>query len=162
MSKLLVYIAGASARPFRERTRKWMRKVCAPSSSMTLTLDWLSIIEHVEAQGGGANEGLTDEERREYGEADWQAVRRADVVWVLAPENSSTGAWCELAFALAHNRFAGQRRDPRDSRPRVLISGPASRRCIFAALAQEFDTDEAAYAHLLEIEHAWIEGWTLP
>lgn len=126
MRRLRIYIAGASKEP--ERVRAAM--AAARFGGFDITLDWLAAIQNA----GAANEGLDDAERRRYAFEDCAAVRAADVVWLLAPENASTGAWVELGFAIALGK-------------RIVVSGPARTRCIFAALADhETDLDERALA----------------
>lgn len=127
---LAVYVAGASAE--RERVRRAMDAVRA--EGWHLTLDWLAVID----AAGAANEGLDDRTRFLAAHEDLQAIRHADVVWLLAPEAQSTGAWVELGYALAQYLP-------------VVVSGPASRRCIFASFADEHDTDEAALEHLRRV-----------
>jgi hypothetical protein len=107
-----------------------------------ITLDWLAAIE----KAGASNEGLGDGDRRSYAADDLAAVEEADFIWLLAPENASTGAWVELGYALAlRDRIDGR------TRPRVAVSGPARMRCIFAALANyESDSDAQALAWLVE------------
>lgn len=137
-----LYIAGASKEP--ERVRAMME--AAEALGFELTLDWLHVIE-VE-QGGAANPAC-DVLRRRFARDDLRAVREADIVWVLAPENASTGSWCELQHAIDMRDWV-----PRIDRrlgllPLVLVSGPARLRCIFASLADyEYDTDEVALGFL--------------
>ncbi len=135
-----IYIAGASKEP--ERVRRWMS--AARTAGLVITLDWLAVIEAV----GHANEGLSDEDRTKYAVDDWRAVREADLVWLLAPENPSTGAWVELGLALA-----GQ--------IEVIVSGPARHRSIFAALATEYDHDEDAFAAIV-VRHIRSRTGQLP
>lgn len=131
---LRVYVAGASKEP--ERVRWAMDAVRALGCE--ITLDWLAVIE----AEGAANEGLTDAVRRRAARADLDAVGDADVLWLLAPSNASTGAWVELGAALSGRAWAAHPGG-------VIVSGPARHRCIFAALAdEEHDTDEAALASL--------------
>lgn len=120
-----IYVAGASKEP--ERVRAAMTAV--QMHGHTLTLDWLAEIE----AAGAANEGLSDDDRRRYAEADLCAVANADVVWLLAPEAPSAGCWVELGYAMAWRPL------------RIVVSGPARERCIFAALADvEVDDDAEA------------------
>lgn len=121
---LRIYIAGASKEP--ERVRHAMQR--AADLGYEITYDWLTAVE-VE---GAANEGLADVKRKHYARADLDAIRAANVVWLLAPEGGSTGAWVELGFALALGRI-------------VFVSGRSRQRCIFTSLALfEFDDDAEA------------------
>lgn len=129
---LRVYVAGASKEP--ERVRAAMD--AARCAGFVVTLDWLAAIE----AAGAANEGLDDGQRRHYAAEDLAAVESADVLWLLAPGNASTGAWVELGYAIALRDQVGA-----TSRPRIAVSGAARTRCIFAALADyESDHDEHA------------------
>lgn len=123
MTALRVYVAGASAEP--ERVRWAMDAV--RDAGAAVTLDWLAPIE----AGVPANTGLSDAERRQYARADLDAVVSSDVLWLLAPEAPSAGAWVELGHALRCHVV-------------VIVSGPARKRSIFAALAVECDTDADA------------------
>lgn len=134
-----VYVAGASKEPDRvSAAMRWLR-----NAGHTITLDWLAAIE----KAGAANEGLSDEDRRYYAAEDLAAVAEADVIWLLAPENASTGAWVELGYAIAirdcDDKSAGA--------PLIVVSGPARMRCIFASFANyETDTDNLAYLWICE------------
>jgi hypothetical protein len=125
-----VYIAGASAEP--ERVRAAMG--CARAAGLDVTFDWLAMIE----AAGAANEGLDDEQRKLASRLGLCAVEAADIVWLLAPEAPSCGVWVELGYALGHGIS-------------VIVSGRARVRCIFAALATEFDDDDRALEHIVEL-----------
>jgi nucleoside 2-deoxyribosyltransferase len=125
-----VYVAGASKEPGRVRAA--MDAVLAAGAEVTL--DWLDAIE----KAGASNEGLDDETRTLAAEADLEGVADADVVWVLAPEAQSAGCWVELGYALALRKL-------------VLVSGPARVRCIFGALAHEYDEDGDVVVDLGEL-----------
>jgi nucleoside 2-deoxyribosyltransferase len=122
-----IYVAGASKEP--QRVRWAMDGV--RDLGCELTLDWLAVID----AAGAANEGLNDAERRKYARADLAAVRCADLVWLLAPDNASTGAWVELGYAVACG-------------VPIVVSGRARTRCIFASLGAEFDEDIDALAYV--------------
>ena len=140
MARLRAYIAGASAEA--DRVRHWMDQVeCQPD--MQLTLDWLAAIE---AHGGLANQGLSDDDREAVSAANWRAIQEADVVWLLAPQLPSAGAWVELGLAIASGRV------------RVLVSGPARLRSIFCALAEEHDSDHEAWGALVQMAMAGPKG----
>jgi ribosomal protein S27AE len=130
-----IYVAGASKEPARVRAAMGAVVLLG----WTLTLDWLAVIESV----GAANEGLTDKQRRHHAREDLAAVDSAHVVWVLAPEGPSTGAWCELQRAIDLREFRPERS------PSLIVSGPGRARCIFASLADlETDSDLDALAHI--------------
>lgn len=130
-----VYVAGAS----REMDRCAAAMALVRELGGTITCDW---VEAIRAHGP-ANEGMTDEDRRSFATEDLKGVSDADVLWLLAPEGASAGAWTELGFALAL-RSTRARLDP--ARPmRIVVSGPASARSIFSALAdEEIPSDIAA------------------
>lgn len=133
-----IYVAGASKEPTRVRDAMG----CAREAGFDLTLDWLAAIE----KAGAANEGLSDGDRRHYAADDLAAVADADFVWLLAPDNASTGAWVELGYAIALRDAIGS-----SPRPRIVVSGRARVRCIFAAFADyESDNDANALAWLTE------------
>lgn len=133
---LRVYVAGSSAEP--QRVRAAMD--AARGAGCELTEDWLAAME----EAGTANEGLTHEQRRRYALADLRGLEAADVLWVLAPETHSIGVWVELGYALAGRAWGAMPGG-------IVVSGPASARSIFCALAdRECPTDAAGLAAVLE------------
>lgn len=129
-----IYIAGASAEP--ERVQRAMD--AARQLGYEVTLDWLAVIKAV----GAANDGLSVGERQKYALADLGAIYRADVFWLLAPENASTGAWVELGYAIAVEARLEN----------VVVSGPGAAKCIFVELADVVaPTDELALQHLKQL-----------
>src|SRR5262249_23058209 len=135
-----IYIAGASSEP--ERVRAAMD--AARKLGFEVTVDWLAAI----AEAGAANAGLSVADRIKYANADRAGVENADIVWLLAPAGSSTGAWVELGYAL------GLRSDRTMLRPlwQTIVSGPAQDRCIFAELCDlKFREDAEALAHLAAV-----------
>lgn len=131
-----VYVAGAS----REMDRCAAAMALVRELGGTITCDW---VEAIRASGSPANEGKTDEERRADATEDLKGVSDADVLWLLAPEGTSAGAWTELGYALA---LRSTTRHHESGRPlRIVVSGRASARSIFAALAdEEIPSDIAA------------------
>jgi hypothetical protein len=126
-----VYVAAASLEIDRaERAIDDVRK-----RGWTVTYDWTA---ELAASDKPANVGLSDKERRQIAHACLDGLRRADVVWVLAPDTWCTaGVWGELVAAIALGESD------------VVVSGPSSKRTIFASLASaEVDSDEAALAIL--------------
>lgn len=130
-----VYVCGASAEP--ERVRRAMDAVLA--EGWALTHDWLSEIERV----GTANDGLTEGQRFDSAARDLEAIHAADVVWVLAPEDTSTGAWIEFGYTLGRSSGGGP-----GGGPGLIVSGAASKRSIFCALVYEHDSDDEALDRL--------------
>jgi len=128
-----IYVAGSSAPSERPRVLAAMARVRA-HQSMRLTHDWVAVIDAVRAAG----EALHDAVRRRSASDDLGGVARADVLWLLAPDVPSTGAWVELGYALGGGHCGVRRR--------IVVSGPARPRCVFAALADvECDSDEDAW-----------------
>ncbi len=134
-----IYIAGASAEPERvQRAMDASRKL-----GLEVTLDWLAAI-----RAAGAATPSDANVRRACALADLQAIDRADVVWLLAPENASTGAWVELGYAIALRSDRSLLRPLRA----VIVSGPGAAKCIFAELADAlFASDEAALLHFAQM-----------
>jgi nucleoside 2-deoxyribosyltransferase len=102
----------------------------------TLTHDWLAAI----AQAGNANHGLSDPERRDYATADLCAVKACDVLWLLAPETVTRGAWLETGYALALGK-------------RVVVSGNGTQ-SIFCALGYEVSDDLGAFNYIRSLVSA--------
>lgn len=121
---LRVYVAGASAEPDRAR---WAMDAVRASGA-EVAHDWLAAIE----AAGSANGGLAHVVRQRAATECLEAVESSDVLWLLAPETPSAGAWVELGAALG----AGIE---------VIASGPACGRSIFCSLAvDECPTDADA------------------
>lgn len=125
-TKCLIYVAGASKEP--QRVRAAMDLIVALGGK--LTLDWLQQIE----EAGASNEALSEQDRHRCATEDFDAVRRAQVVWMLA-STLSQGAPTELGIALADAKL-------------IVVSGPARVKNIFASLCVEFDGDMEAALHI--------------
>ncbi len=138
-TRMCVYIAGASAEP--QRVRRWMDRVV--DDGHELAWDWLKTVE----RAGSANEGLGEELRHSASKDDLEAIERADVLWLLAPEAPSCGAWAEVGYAIrVRDR---DRREQYDRPLRILVSGKARGRCIFTSFAdKDFDSDSIAFEWL--------------
>lgn len=94
---LRVYIAGAA----RELDRaKWAIAEARKIAGVEITRDWTPDIDAANA-AGKRDADYSPEMRAEYASADLQAVRRADVVWLLAPKEGGRGAWVEYGHALS-------------------------------------------------------------
>lgn len=128
---MIVYIAGSSKE--LDRARKYMRAV-RESDGLELALDWTVEIE----ANRSANVGLGFGTRRAAAGADLEAIKFADVVWLLVPKTRTSGAWVEMGFTLA-NRIA-------------LICSGKTTQSIFCSLADhEFQTDHRALTHLRQL-----------
>lgn len=122
----LVYIAGGSS----ERNLCASLMADARAAGWTVTYDW--------TQDPGYLVSRSPEQLRAEAQLDLDAVRAADVVWVVAPACKSEGSHCELGAALAWGK-------------RVLVSGPhvLALGRIFPLLAEVYPTHEAAFLALL-------------
>jgi len=129
MNKLRLYIATAS-NPLEEAER---RIADARAAGFEITHDWTKDVR------SAGNASLDDPRiRTSAAKADLRGVETADVVWLIQPENASTGAWVELGYALALKEAENSKHAAK--RPRIVVSG-ASTRCIFADLADDRFTD---------------------
>jgi len=131
MSTLHVYIAGAYAD--RDRVLHNMEKV-SYREELQLVHDWVSVIDRVRREHPDWQ--MPDHEAAEYALRDLEAMRKADVVWLLAPELGGRGCWYEVGAAWAW-------------RIPTIVSGPFCRSTVFTRLALElFDADVQAFARL--------------
>jgi hypothetical protein len=131
-----IYLAGASLE--RHEISKYIKTL--KDVGAAITFDWTAAIE---ADGGKANEGLVWDRRRELAKQALDAVRAADVVWLLLPTTSTIGAWVELgaAFAFRHERLSKDT----SGKPYILVSGVSPDRTIFTSLSDfTYDTHEEA------------------
>lgn len=120
-----LYLAASS----READRVRRAQLAIRERGWLLTLDWLTELESNLARGV-RDADLSREDQRRHAQADLDAIREADVVWLLAPQEPTKGAWTELGFALGIGKP-------------VVVSGAAS--CIFLELAAlRCDSDESA------------------
>lgn len=128
MTKKKAYLAGGSderltiVRPMIERVT---------SAGVDVTFDW--------TRSPGYDRPSTWPERTIWARLDLEAVRVADVVWILCPEAKSEGCAAELGAALALDK-------------RVLVSGPHARQesRLFNLLASAvYMTHEDAFRALI-------------
>jgi nucleoside 2-deoxyribosyltransferase len=139
MTSLNVYVATYSF-PI-EWAEGWMAKV--RESGHRITFDWTVPVREA-GSGSPDDAGI----RRAAALADLRGVESADVVWLIQPEatSTSTGAWVELGFALAHKEAAALREGAK--RPLIMVSGE-SKKCIFADLADmRFLSHDDAFEYL--------------
>lgn len=131
-NKLAVYVAGASAEV--ERASEVIERIRA--LGLVVTHDWTrSVREHRSA--GYRDVDLDHERQAMIASEDLDAVRRADVLLLLAPESPTIGAWVELGCALNLANMT------------IFVSGPASRQSIFTSLADWIFTDDDAAVQAL-------------
>jgi hypothetical protein len=119
----IVYVAGAS----RELARVQRAfDLVGAATLLDLAHDWLK----VQAQEPIPDDQLARAQARRYAAEDLAHVVRADLVWLLAPNEPTKGAWIEFGYALA-----------RGEGKRVVVSGPCEQ-SIFCALADEEHADD--------------------
>ncbi len=119
----IVYVAGASRE--LERVQRAFDLVEA-ATLLDLAHDWLK----VQAAEPVADDQLERAKARNYAMGDLVQVDRADLVWLLAPNEPTKGAWIEFGYALA-----------RGEGKRVVVSGSCEQ-SIFCALADEEHADD--------------------
>jgi hypothetical protein len=129
-----VYLAGSSAPAERERVRRWSAALTAAGIMVHAT--WPVMVGAVGA-GEPPHASIADRRRRavQY----LTELRHADVLWVLCPpiDTPTRGAWIELGVAYECAR--------------LIVASGDTRQSVFAALAEEFTTDEDAFHALLLI-----------
>jgi hypothetical protein len=128
-----VYVAGASRE--LERCQKWIALL--NGEGIRVTYDWTKPVEKYGSEGSA----LEAHQLRMFARNDLRGIDDADIVWVLAPEATTVGAWVELGYAI--NRFTM----PGYGNKRIVISPPISARVIFARLpvVVECATDDVAF-----------------
>lgn len=131
-----IYVAASSMEIERaKRCIAW-----AIEDGHVVTHDWPSVIEaHGEANPTG--EGWDLSRRRDVARSNVDGVWSANVLWMLAPETPTVGAWVELGVAIAVKKSFDID---------IIVSGPAyATASIFAGYADAiFETDLAARKHL--------------
>jgi hypothetical protein len=117
--------------------------------------------------GTGGDSALTAEKRRAFAFADLRGVLDADVVWLLAADDTNAcGSWVELGVAIAARQFRPQKEMvPPVCFPYIVVSGPQWRRTIFTEPMMHnilatfdgwtgpdavFESDEEALQHVVE------------
>ena len=128
--KLRVYVAGSSAETERAvRCMNWLR-----DHGIVVTSSWPEVIATV----GIANpRNAPRDDRATWTQTDLAEVQTADVLWLLAPNTPTRGAWIEYGFALAVGRM-------------VVASGD-TKQTIFTAIGDEYGTDAEALEALLVV-----------
>lgn len=125
------YLCGA----FSERARVKAMMSRLREAGIEISFDWTAD----PPPGVTCDADLTAEQRSTYARADLRGVELADVVWLLAPESTSRGAWVEFGYALAVQAI-------------TIVSGPAWRSSIFTEVANHtFESDEEALSHLVSV-----------
>ncbi len=89
---------------------------------------------------------LSHDQRRHYAVNDMMAVSRADVVWLLAPNELTIGAWVEFGFAMG---LAFERGLDGGCAPRMVASGPTSQTIFCACAHEEHAYDQQAFESIV-------------
>lgn len=142
-----VYVAGASSE-MNERARPMMQALTL--LGYEITHDWTKIIDEFILKFNHEQLSLKDPKVHEYftksAKGDLKGVRDANVLILLAPQASSTGAWTELGYALALQEEKGFQNYT------IFVSGNIDK-SIFCFLPQvvKFDTDRFLLNHFIEL-----------
>ena len=128
-----IYIAGSSDE--LDRASKWIEMLRV--SGLDVTHDWPAMVRDV---GEGNPKGATSEDRRGWATSCVEAVRDANLLWLLMPIKTSFGAFSELGIAI-------ERQTP------IVVSGPLLHRSIFTDLADRVYADD-------QMAFACVSGWS--
>ncbi len=125
---LRVYVAGSSREIVRvRRVHTWLRE-----HGHTVTHDWTREVEAAIASGV-SEEAMGDIDALTHVWRDLDAVRAADVLWLLSPQEPTRGAWVELGFATGIGKP-------------IVVTGPGCRQSIFTRLGVIYHEDAAGLA----------------
>jgi nucleoside 2-deoxyribosyltransferase len=119
-----VYVAASSKQ--MDRASQAMAQLRAAGHEVVH--DWPAIIE---ARGVANPLDATQDERWDWAIDDLQGVKRADVLWLLVPNEEGAGAFVELGYALALGK--------------PVIASGVYLRSIFTAMAACYDRDDQAF-----------------
>lgn len=133
MSK--IYVAGASGEI--ETIEGFISDL--EKAGYEITFDWTKKVREV------GNASPDDPRIRvEAALADLDGLERSEYLWLVQPNNASTGAWVELGGGLM------LRKHRVGAKPYIVVSGE-SKRCIFSDLADKrFKFHREALAYFLE------------
>lgn len=121
---------------FHERARAKAMADRLRFNGIEIAYDWFTADRPT---GTTSDADLTDRQRITFASAELDAIREADVFWLLAPTTQSRGAWFEFGYAAACAHH-----------PSLVVSGPARRDSIFTEIADEcFATDLEALIWLV-------------
>ena len=130
---MLVYVAGAS----RELERAEAFIASLRLRGHEVTHDW-TVDVRASRVAGVVDEQLSDQDAQRYAETELDAVVQAQLLVLLAPEQSTSGAWVEYGVAIA----AGLP---------ILVVGPRARCSIFTRLASGLCATDADGLHAVEV-----------
>ncbi len=127
---LKVYVAGGSSE--RAGCSMWIARL--RERGIEITHDWTAC--------GGYGRPSSVAERLTWAHQDLEAVRRADLVWVLMPDKMSEGATGEMVGALILKKT-------------VFVSGPHALResRIFSLLARHFPAHDDALREICSMSN---------
>lgn len=127
-----VYVAGASSD--LSAVDDWMSRL--RTAGFAIALDWPANIRVV----GDANpRHAAETDRLRWTLDDLEAAIASDVFWMIVPDGTTTGAWCELGAVWSYRRYVTRA-------PVIIVSGDW-RKTIFTSLADHrFDSHEEAFA----------------
>ena len=131
---LRVYVAGSS----REIPRVRAAHRALREAGFELAYDWTHGVEAAVARGV-SEDAMPDGEAHAVATRDLAGVNAADVVWLLAPEQPTRGAWVELGVADALGSD-------------IVVSGPRCRQSVFTRLGWLCDTYAEALAVIGRME----------
>lgn len=129
-----VYVAAASCDI--ERALMWMARLREAGIDVTST--WPAVVL---GAGTGNPRGATRSQRAGWARTDLDQVRAANVLWMLCPPRGidapARGAYWEASAA--------------NECGKIVMSSGDTLQSIFTALGDEFETDEAAFDHLVMV-----------
>ncbi len=124
-----IYVAASSHEiPRAQKAMNALRK-----AGHTITSDWTETM----LSASGPDDTLDRETLREVAEECMRGVQNAQLLLLLLPEGTSTGAWTELGIALAEDIF-------------IVVAGTKKRSCFWALADDVYDTDDEAIASIIE------------
>lgn len=138
-----VYVAASAGSDDANRVRRAI--IALRASGFVVTCTWPEVVA---ATPGGSNpRDASTTDRFGWSTTDLNEIDAAHAVWFLVPTPPVTtrGAWFEAGYAHAQGKH-------------LAFSGD-TKQSVFCALGREFDTDEAAIAHLhrLRVERGMTE-----
>lgn len=153
--RLKVYIAGSSDLQERGRVKSAIMQVDS-HRNMQLTYDWVA---SKEAYANVADAVLPDEERPGIASMCAVGALAADVLWFLAPDFATRGAWWEVGMVDGWNFAQGTISNTARGGPRrrieVFASGP-TKQSIFCSRMREFTTDKDAFFELCALADRFV------
>jgi nucleoside 2-deoxyribosyltransferase len=138
-----IYIAACANGAELERAKRMV--AAARSAGLDVVCTWPEIVTTV----GDANpRNATCAQREGWAAQDLREVGEADVLWFLVPTPPATtrGAWLEAGYAHALGKL-------------LVFSGDTAQ-SVFAALGEEFDSDDSAleFLKVVAAERARVFG----